>query len=342
MIKTIKTGILATVMGLTSSAAFAEELHLYNWTDYTSPDLIAKFEAETGIKVVVDTYDSNETLLAKLQTGVTGYDVVFPSQHFVEIMVKEDLLQKIDIKGMPNYANVVAKFQNPPWDPTQEYSAPWHWGSASVQYRSDLYDGTLETLGEFFEPSEQVNGRLQVFKSADEVVTLASLYLDIPFCTEDPQDAKRILELLKGQKDAVLLYASESMTDRLANGEVIMASAWNGDTMKGRLDVNENIVYAFPKEGVVGWFDSIVVPKGASNVEAAKVFINFMMAPENIAINANFARYATAITGASDYFDADMVGAPELATPTVPVVFGEACSADGQKLIERIWTQLLK
>ncbi len=342
MIKTVKTGAIAAVMGLMSSAAFAEELHLYNWTDYTSPELLEKFEAETGIKVVVDTYDSNETLLAKLQTGATGYDVVFPSQHFVEIMVKEDLLQKIDIKGMSNYANVVEKFQNPPWDPTQEYSVPWHWGSASVQYRSDLYDGKVESLKEFFEPSDQVNGRLQVFKSADEVFTLASLYLDVPFCTEDPQDAKRILELLKGQKESVLLYSSESMTDRLANGEVVMASAWNGDTMKGRLDANENIVYAFPKEGVVGWFDSIVVPKGASNVEAAKKFLNFMMAPENIAINANFARYATAITGAEDHFEADMVGAPELATPTVPVVFAEACSDKGQKLIEKVWTQLLK
>lgn len=342
MMKSVKTGLLASVIGLTATVAFAEELHVYNWTDYTAPELITKFEAETGIKVVVDTYDSNETLLAKLQTGATGYDVVFPSQHFVEIMVKEDLLQKIDIKGMPNYKNVVAKFQNPPWDPTQEYSAPWHWGSASVQYRSDLYDGKMESLKEFFEPTDQVKGRLQVFKSADEVATLASLYLDIPFCTEDPQDAKRILELLKGQKDAVLLYASESMTDRLANGEVIMASAWNGDTMKGRLEVNENIVYAFPKEGVVGWFDSMVVPKGASNVDAAKTFINFMMAPENIAINANFARYATAINGAEEFFAEDMIGAPELATPTVPVVFGEACSDKGQKLIEKVWTQLLK
>ncbi len=342
MLSKVKTGILATVVGLTASAAFSQELHLYNWTDYTAPELIEKFEAETGIKVVVDTYDSNETLLAKLQTGATGYDVVFPSQHFVEIMVKEDLLQTIDVKGMSNYVNVDPKFQNPPWDPNQEYSVPWHWGSASVQYRSDLYDGKIESLAEFFEPSDQVNGRLQVFKSADEVFTLASLYLDIPFCTEDPQDAKRIFELLDGQKDSVLLYSSESMTDRLANAEVIMASAWNGDTMKGRLDVNENIVYAFPKEGVVGWFDSMVVPKGASNVDAAMKFMNFMMDPENIAINANFARYATAIVGASDYFDPDMVGAPELATPTVPVVFGEACSAEGQKLIERVWTQLLK
>ncbi len=342
MMKTLKTGVLTSVFALTAATAFAEELHLYNWTDYTAPELLEKFTAETGIKVVVDTYDSNETLLAKLQTGATGYDVVFPSQNFVKIMINEGLLQKIDIKGMPNYANVSAKFQNPPWDPTQEYSAPWHWGSTSVQYRSDLYDGKVESLSEFFEPSAQVAGRLQVFKTPEEVINLASLYLGIPFCTEDPNDAKRLFNLMKGQKPSVLLYSSESMTDRLANGEVIMSNAWNGDAMKARLEANENIVYAYPKEGVVGWFDSIVVPKGASNVDAAKKFINFMMAPENSAINANFSRYASAIDGASEFFDADMAGAPELATPTVPVVFGEACSDKGQKLIEKIWTQLLK
>ncbi len=342
MIRFFFSGLLATAIGLSASVASAEELHLYNWTDYTSPDLVKKFEDETGIKVVVDTYDSNETLLAKLKSGATGYDVVFPSQHFVEILVKEGLLQKINVKGMPNYKNVDPKFQGPVWDPDQEYSVPWHWGSASVQYRSDLYDGKMESLKEFFEPGENVKGRLQVFKSPDEVLNMANLYLGLPFCSENPQHAKQVLELFKKQKPSVLLYSSENMSDRLANGETVMANAWNGDTLKGRLQVNENIVYAYPKEGIIGWFDSIVVPTGAKNVDAAKKFMNFMMAPENIAINSNFARYANAIVGSSKHFADDMKTAPELATPTVPVKFGQACSAKAQKLIERIWTQLLK
>ncbi len=342
MQKIINTGLLAATIALSSSLVSAEELHLYNWTDYTAPDLISKFEDETGIKVIIDTYDSNETLLAKLKSGATGYDVVFPSQHFVEILIKENLLQKIDIKSMENYKNVDPKFQNPTWDPGQDYSAPWHWGSASVQYRSDLYDGKLESLSEFFEPNESVKGRLQVFKTPDEVLNLANLYLGLPICSEDPQHAKQLLELFKNQKPSVLLYSSENMTDRLANAEVIMSNAWNGDTMKGRLEANENIVYAFPKEGIIGWFDSAVVPTGASNVEAAKKFMNFIMAPENIAMSSNFARYANAIVGSVEFFDESMQSAPELATPTVPVKFSKACSAKAQKLIERVWTQLLK
>lgn len=342
MLKTINTCLLATAIGLSASAVSAEELHLFNWTDYTAPDLIEKFETETGIDVVIDTYDSNETLLAKLKSGATGYDVVFPSQHFVEILAAENLLQKIDIKSMENYKNVDPKFQNPDWDPAQEYSVPWHWGSASVQYRSDLYEGKLESLSEFFEPDESVKGRLQVFKTPDEVLNLANLYLDLPICSEDPEHAKQLLALFKNQKPSVLLYSSENMSDRLANGEVIMANAWNGDTMKGRLEANENIVYAFPKEGVIGWFDSAVVPVGASNVDAAMKFMNFIMAPENIAISSNFARYANAIVGSTEFFDENMQSAPELATPTVPVKFALACSPKAQKLIERVWTQLLK
>jgi spermidine/putrescine transport system substrate-binding protein len=121
-----------------------------------------------------------------------------------------------------------------------------------------------------------------------------------------------------------------------------MATNWNGSSMKDRLTIDKSITYAFPKEGIVGWFDSIVVPNGAKNVDAAKKFMNFVMAPENIAISSNFARYANAIKGSSEYFDADMKTAPELATPTVPVKFAEACSPKAQKLIERVWTQLLK
>lgn len=122
----IKTGIAAGLVAMFATSAMAETLHLYNWTEYTDPGAIEKFEKETGIQVVIDTYDSNETLLAKLKAGATGYDIVFPSQHFVEIMIGEGLLQKIDVKGQPNYANVDARWQDPEWDPNQEYSAPWH------------------------------------------------------------------------------------------------------------------------------------------------------------------------------------------------------------------------
>ena len=335
--------IISAIAALLGSAAYAKELHIYNWTDYTAPDLIAKFEKETGIDVVIDTYDSNDTLLAKLKAGATGYDLVVPSQHYVKIMIQEGLLQKVDVASMPNYANVDPRWKNPDWDPNQEYSAPWQWGSTSFSFRSDLYSGKGESLKEFFEPSDELKGRLQVFDAPEEIYNMANIYLGLPFCSEDPEDAKKVLALLEGQKPFVLTYSSESMNDKLATGEVIMASHGNGMSLLGRQEGNPNIVYAYPKEGIVGWFDSLVVPVGAQNVEAAKKFMNFVMDPENIAMESNFAAYSNGILGSAEYMDESLKSAPELNAPAdVPVKFGEACSPKAQKLISQVWTKLLQ
>ncbi|HHJ13031.1 MAG TPA: extracellular solute-binding protein [Gammaproteobacteria bacterium] len=335
--------VSAAAAALLATSAIAEELHIYNWTDYTAPDLIKKFEEETGIDVVVDTYDSNETLLAKLKAGATGYDLVVPSQHFVKIMIDQGLLQKVDIKSMPNYANVDPRWKNPDWDPNQEYSVPWQWGSTSFSYRSDLYSGKGESLKEFFEPSEELKGRLQVFDAPDEIYNMANLYLGLPFCSENPEDAKKVLALLEGQKPYVLTYSSESMNDKLATGEVIMASHWNGMSLVGRQEANPNIVYANPKEGIVGWFDSLVIPVGAQNPEAAAKFMNFVMDPKNIALESNYAAYSNAILGSAEFMDESLKTSPELNPPAdVPVKFGEACSPAAQKLIDRVWTKLLQ
>jgi len=335
--------IAAAALALATGSAQAEgELFIYNWSDYTSPELIEKFEAETGIEVTIDTYDSNETALAKLQSGATGYDVLMPSQHFVEIMISEGLLQKVGAKDLSNFANVNERWTNPEWDPEQEYSVPWHWGNASFSYRADLYGGTGQSLVEFFEPSEEVCGRLGVFKTPDEIINMANLYLGIPYCSEDPAEMAQVQELLANQKDCVTTYSSEGLNDRLANGDVILSSHWNGYSMVGR-DEGVDIVYAYPKEGVVGWFDSIVVPEGATNVENAKIFMNFMMDPENAAIQSNFAHYANAIDGSEPFMNVDLAAAPEMNIPAdVPVVFGEACSPAAQKLIDRVWTKVLQ
>ena len=135
--KAIKFLVFISFLLFSITAIADGKLNLYNWADYTPEDLVNKFEAETGIQVTVDTYDSNETLLAKLQAGgsSTGYDLAVPSQHFVEIMIKEDLIEKISgISDMSNYKYVAEQFQGPPFDPTQEYSTPWQMGSASWAY----------------------------------------------------------------------------------------------------------------------------------------------------------------------------------------------------------------
>ena len=150
---------VAGLLALSPTTAWSEEkLFLYNWTDYTSPEAIKKFEAETGIKVTIDTYDSNETLLAKLKAGASGYDVIIPSHNFVPILIDEKLVQKYDAKAMPNFANVEDRWKNPDWDKNQEYTAPFHWGTTSVAYREDLYGKKPRIAGRILHPRRQGSG----------------------------------------------------------------------------------------------------------------------------------------------------------------------------------------
>jgi len=341
--KRLLSMLAAAAVSLTAGAAKAEgELHIYNWTEYTPPELVAKFEAETGIKVSVDTYDSNETLLAKLQAGATGYDLVVPSQNFVPILIKEGLIQKVAVHDLPNYKNYEERWKKPEWDPEQEYTAPWQWGTTSFSYNSELYSGKGESLKEFFEPSDEVMGRLSVFQTPDEVVSLANIYLGLPFCSEDPKEMQKVQELLVNQKEYVVAYNSETMSDLLASGEAIMTNHWSGFSRLGRL-TGAPIVYAYPKEGVVGWFDSLVVPSSAENVENARTFMNFMMDPVNMAMLTENQGYGDAIKGTVDYYSEELKSAPEVNPPKdLKVVFAPTCSPAAQSLIDRVWTKVMQ
>lgn len=347
--KKVKPGVfVAAILGVSlavnTNIANAEgELNLYNWTDYTSDEMIAKFEEETGIKVTIDTYDSNETLLAKLKSGATGYDLAIPSQNFVSIMVEEGLLEEVDVSAMENYKYVDERFRNPEWDPEQKYSSPYQMGTTSFAINTETYSGDCSSLKEYFEPNEEASGKLSVFKTPEEIVNLAHLYLGQDFCTENSDDLKALQALLQGQKPHVKTYTSEGMQERMAGGVNSMTAAWNGDAFRSRVDDGTPIKYCFPKEGVVGWFDSIVIPKGAKNIENAKTFINFAMHPENMALVSNFASYANAIPDSAEFLKEEMAGAPELQVPDgVQVKFGRSCGAKYVKAIDKIWTKLLQ
>ncbi|QIG51879.1 extracellular solute-binding protein [Nordella sp. HKS 07] len=338
---------IAAVLALSPSAAWSQEkLFLYNWTDYTSPEAIKKFEAETGIKVTIDTYDSNETLLAKLKAGATGYDVIIPSNNFVPIFIDEKLVQKYDVKSLPNFANVEDRWKSPEWDKNQEYTAPFQWGTTSVAYREDLYGKKLESLGEYFKPSGKAAGRVSVFKTPEEIVNLAHLYLGQKFCNPDPAQMQKVQDLLLEQKPAVNTYSSEGMNDRLINGDSVISAHWNGYALKGRTEGAKSgkiVAYAYPKEGVIGWMDNMMIPTTAGNVENAKKFINFMMAPENMALQANFTGYAAGIKGMEASLTEEMRTAPEINAPAdAKIIFSWACDAQSQKLIDKVWTNVLK
>jgi spermidine/putrescine transport system substrate-binding protein len=325
------------------SAAKANELFVYNWSNYFPPDLIEKFEQETGIKVTLDTYASNDDLLAKLQAGAAGYDVAFPSDYMVEIMINDGLLQKIDAASMENFKHVAAPHDAPYYDPERAYSAPYMWGTTGLAYDSARVDADLEqTWKEFFEPRDSLKGQIAALNSQAEMYSAAAYYLGIDDCTEDPAEAQQILDLLKAQKPHLAMYSSTGTIDRMIAGEVVMHHMWNGAAHRVKKE-KSSVNYLYPKEGVPFWADNMVVPKDAPNVENAKTFINWMLDPKNAAAASNYTGYMNAINGSSEYLDDTLKADPAVNMPPEfanRLVMSPSCSTKARELRDKVWTSL--
>ena len=338
----MKRVLLATTLCALPMAAAAEgELNLYVWSDSIDPALIAKFEAEAGVKVNVDGFNSNEDLLTKLQAGASGYDIVTPSQHFLKIMADQGLLEDIDAHALAAFQQVDPKWRGQWWDETNEYSIPLAYGTAGFTVNRNLYKGPVDSWKVLFEPEADLQGKIAMLSYPDEIIGAAQLYLGVPFCSEDPAEMKRVYDLLAAQKPFVAAYTSDNIENRIAGGEVAAHFWWDGNSMKIRFNDNAPIEYAMPKEGLVGWLDSMVVPKGAPNVENAKKFIDFMSRVENATAQYNFYGHSAPVTidAAAAKYTAE--NAPEL-FPPVKVEFSRSCSPAAQDLVTKVWTQLLQ
>jgi spermidine/putrescine transport system substrate-binding protein len=193
--------LMALVLATGARAEEEKVLYFYNWTDYYPVELLAKFEKDTGIKVTLDGYDSNETLISKLQSGGANYDVIVPSDYIVPGLVKDGLIQKIGTSSMANYQYVKDNFRNPDFDPTHEYTAPYLWGTTGIAYDSAQVPGGKleETWKVYFDPPKELEGKIAALDTASDEILAASLYLGIPQCTESNEDAKKILDLLLTQ-----------------------------------------------------------------------------------------------------------------------------------------------
>lgn len=331
-------------LGLVAQVHAAEQLNVVSWSGYFTPQILEKFEKETGIKVTVDSYDSNETLLAKLKQGGAGYDVAIPSHQFVPILVKEKLLERFDPVSQPYYANIVDNLKKPTWDPEGAYSVPFIWGTTSVVLDTAKYSGPMDSYSVLFTPPKELQGRINMFDSSSEVIDTASLYLGIPPCSEDPKQMQQVLTLLKNQKPFVKTYSSKagSIRENLASGEVDMSMFWGGSSMRAR-EMKSSLKYLYPKEGVMAWVDNLVIPAGAKHPESAKKFIAFMSQPENSAMTQNFLKHQSPIKGVEPFLDAGLKDAPELHIPEgTKVVFSQTCGEGAIRLADRIWTNLMR
>ena len=329
-----------------SASAATKEMLLYNWSNYIPPDLLKRFEAETGIHVTLDTYDTNETLVSKLEAGGGGYDVVVPTGSFVPNLIAEGLIQKIDVTAMPNFKNVHAPFDKPKFDAERAYTAPYMWGITGIAYDTEKVKGGKldDSWKELFEPRPEFVGNIGMLKDEGEVIGAASIYLGFPYCMTDPKQGQKVLDLLEKQKEAVKVYNAEGTVDRVAGGEVTMELMWNGSFHRAHKK-RPSVAFIFPKEGLELWGDNLAIPKGAKNVDNAKTFINWMMDPKNAAEVSNSTGYNNAISGSDQFLDASLRDDPSInVSKEHQALFREveACSKAALDLRGKLWTRLLR
>lgn len=337
--------LLAAVVAFLPSVVGAQskELKLFNWAHYMSPELLKRFEAETGIKVIVGSYDNNEAMLSTLRAGVIEYDLVVPTGQTLKNMIREGMLLRIDAASLPNFKGVGAPFDKPDFDPERAYSIPYMWGTTGIAYDTEVAGGKLEESWKaIFEPPPALVGKVGMLNSPAEAWNAAAHYLGIDRCTEKQQDAQRILDVLTKQKAAVSVYSSNGTAYRLLTGEVAMQQMWNGAYRRAKAR-KASLEWIYPKEGLDAWSDNFAVPKGAQNQENAKVFLNWMMDPKNIAEASNFLGYNNAIPASVPLLSSALGAEVAILTPPDKLALLRptlACGPVTLDLREKVWTQL--
>ena len=331
-----------TSLALLAGAASAEgELRVYHWFDYIPQELVDEFSARYDVTVTIDTYDSNEAMLASLKAGKLGeYDVAVPGDYMVEIMAAEGMLDTFDSSELSNFANIEDQWVDVSFDPGRASSIPYQIGTTGFMVNRDHFQGDIGSLGILFDPPEELRGRINVLDSQGEVIALASMYLGIPQCSSDREQLRQLNDMLLAAKEHWASFGSDIAKEVLVSGDASVGMIYNGFGLRAR-EENSSLEYAFPSEGYVFWMDNVVLLKDAPNRENALLFMNFLLEPENAAAISDFAGYISGVEGAMALARAEVREAPELNPPAGQTgQFVQSCTEAVQVLYDRIWTNL--
>lgn len=314
-------------------------LYVYNWGDYIDESLIAEFEAETKMKVVYDTYATNEDMYVKMKSGGSTYDVIFPSDYMLTRMLEEDMLAKLDLLKIPNAQHIEERFRGLDYDPDNAYSVPYTWGTVGILYNTTMVDEVVDSWDILWDP--KYAKEILMLDSQRDSIAVALLKLGYSINTLDPHELEEAGELLKEQKPLVLAYVVDEGQDKMIAGEAALAVVWSGEATNARME-NPDLAFAIPKEGTNVWFDVMAVPKDAKNKDGAMRFINFMNDPEIALKNAEYTGYATPNKAARDMLPREVAEDRSIYPEEEDLVDAEIFVNLGQTLsiYDRIWTEV--
>lgn len=279
----------------------SKELHFYNWTDYIDPDILTAFEQEYGVKVVMDLYDANEDMIAKVRSGNSGYDIVVPSDYAVDTMIQEKLLVSLDKALLPNIANLKKQNIDLYYDKGNTYSLPYFFGISGLAYNKSKITTAPDSWSALFDPAqiEKYKGEFSMLDDQRETPGAALKYLGKSLNDTDPADLKQVEDILKAQKPFLAAYNSSDVNRKLASGEYVIAHCWSGAALQARnglgsdFEGNPDIVFVMPKEGGMIWQDNLAILADSPNSYTAHVFINYLLGAEVAAKNTEYVGYLT-------------------------------------------------
>ncbi|KRP73415.1 polyamine ABC transporter substrate-binding protein [Pseudomonas paralactis] len=355
-----KTLLALSLMGAMASAAQAADkvLHVYNWSDYIAPDTIANFEKESGIKVVYDVFDSNETLEAKLLAGKSGYDIVVPSNSFLAKQIKAGVYQELDKSKLSNYDNLNKSLLKAVSvsDPDNKHAFPYMWGSMGIGYNPEKVKAALgvdkiDSWDVLMKPENIAKLKscgVSFLDSPTEMLPVALHYLGLPTDTQKKADLKQAEDLFMKIRPSIGYFHSSKYISDLANGNICVAVGYSGDIEQAKTRAAEaggkvKIAYDIPKEGAGSFFDMVAIPKDAENVEAAYAFMNYLLKPDVMAAITNSVRFPNGNEKATALVDKDITSDPGI-YPSAEVQSKLYAIADmpaaTQREMTRSWTKI--
>lgn len=288
-------------------------VNVYNWGEYIDTDLLDEFTEQTGIKVNYSTYESNEAMYTKLRSGSVNYDVIIPSDYMVSRLIDEDMLMKLDFEQIPNYANIDEQYRNLIYDPTNEYSIPYTWGTTGIIYNPNMVKAPITKWADLFDESLLDKHSVLMFDNSRDCIAIALMALGYDINTSNIDEITAAVDLLVKQKESGLVqaYVMDQIFDKMANNEAAVGVYYAGDYLI-MLEDNPDLVWVEPEEGANLFLDAMCVPTTCKNYDNAMAFINFMCENTSFAKNFDMIGYALPASGATalldeEYRDSDVL-----------------------------------
>jgi spermidine/putrescine-binding protein len=341
----ILVGLFA--VGCASTDDAPKVLNLYNWSEYIDPDLMVKFEEETGIKVVEDNFGSNEDLLGKLQGGATGYDVIVPSDYMVDIMIQEGLLADLDHSQLTTLGDLDPTWTDPPFDPGMEHCMPYFWGTTGIGFHWDDWDEAPDSWAYIFDPelAAEFDGQISFLDDMRETIGAALIYLGYSLNSVNEAELQEAKDVILAVKPFLASFDSDNFDDTLVTRDTKLVMGWSGDVFTGQLE-DENVDFVIPIEGAAKWMDNLCITADAGadpgRYANAHLFIDFMNRPDIAAQNTNWVWFGSPNKSAESMISPEILSYPAIYpdAETFAKLEWFVNVGDSTELYSRIWTEI--